>query len=198
MKITQQDQSALIIEDFPYLIGAITFPLALFGLYHAIAITVRSGLTRNGVGAAISACLAFLIGAVFTKRSVFEFDLVQRQLRWKRGGLFGSSHGLVPFDQIRSATVQSLSGDAPTYRVAVLTHEGEIPLTDAYSAGSEPSESIRTAINKVLDAAPANEMENDIQELALGGRKIDAIRLARTRYGYDLAQAKEFVEGLLR
>jgi hypothetical protein len=199
MKITQQDQSALIIEDFPYVIGAIAFPAALFMLYQAIATAVRGGLTRNVVGAAISACLFFFGGAVFTKRSVFEFDRVQRQFRWKRSGLFSSHHGLVPFDQIRTATVQSLSAsNPPTYRVAVLTHQGEIPLTDAYSTGSEPAERIRTAINSVLNAAPANEMENNIQELALAGRKIDAIQLARTRYGYDLAQAKAFVEGLLR
>jgi len=60
------------------------------------------------------------------------------------------------------------------------------------------AEWIRTAINSVLNPAPAKEMENDIQELALAGRKIDAIHLARIRYGYDLAQAKSFVEGLLR
>jgi hypothetical protein len=198
MKITQQDQSALIIEDFPYVIGAIAFPAALFMLYQAIATAVRGGRTRDAVGAAIAALMFFFGGAVFTKRNVFEFDLVHRQLRWKRGGLFSRQHGLVPFDQIRSATVQSLSGDTATYRVAVLTQEGEIPLTDAYSAGIEPAERIRTAINNLLNAPPANEMENDIQELALAGRKIDAIRLARTRYGYDLAQAKAFVDGLLR
>jgi len=198
MKIAQQDQSALIIEDFPYLIGAIAFPAALFMLYQAIATVVRGGRTRDVIGAGIATLLFFFGGAVFTKRSVFEFDLVHRQLRWKRSGLFSRQHGLVPFDQIRTATVQSLSGDTPTYRVAMLTQDGEIPLTDAYSAGIEPAERIRTAINSVLNVAPTNEMENDIQELALAGRKIDAIHLARIRYGYDLAQAKSFVEGLLR
>ena len=199
MKITQQDEHALVIEDFPYVIGAIAFPAALFMLYQAIAITIRGGLTRNGVGAALGACLFFLGGVLFTKRSVFEFDRVRRQLRWKRGGLLGSQHGLVPFDQIRSATVQSLdSSGTHTYRVAVLTNEGEIPVTDAYSTGIESPERIRTAINTVLNAAPANETDNDIREMALAGRKIDAISLARTRYGYDLTRAKEFVEGLLR
>jgi hypothetical protein len=199
MKITQQDQRALIIEDFPYLIGAIAFPAPLFLLYEAIATGVRGGPTRDVIGGVFGALMFFFGGAIFTKRSFFEFDLVNRQLRWKRGGLFSRHHGLVPFDLIRRATVQSLgAGDTPTYRVAMLTKEGEIPLTDAYSSGIEAPDRIRTAINNILNAAPPNEMENDIQEMALAGREIDAIRLARERYGYDLTQAKEFVEGLLR
>jgi hypothetical protein len=199
MKITQQDEHALVIEDFPYLIGAIAFPAALFLLYQAIVTAARAGLTRNAIGAAFGTLLFFFGGAVFTKRSVFEFDRVHRQLRWKRGGLFGRQRGLVPFDRIRGATVQSLnSSGTHTYRVAVLTDEGEIPVTDAYSTGIEPPDRVRTAINTVLNAAPANEMENDILEMALAGRKIDAISLARARHGYDLARAKEFVDGLLR
>lgn len=199
MKITQQGRRALVVEDFPYVIGAIAFPAALFLLYEAIATGVRGGASRDVIGGVFGALMCFFGGAIFTKRSVFEFDLVNRQLRWKRGGLFGSRHGLVPFNLIRSATVQSLnSSGTHTYRVAVLTKEGEIPLTDAYSTGVEQPERIRTAINSVLNAAPANQIENDILEMALAGRKIDAIQLARTRYGYDLAQAKEFVEGLLR
>jgi hypothetical protein len=199
MKITQQDQSALVIQDFPYLIGVIAFPAALFLLYKSIATAVHSGLTRNAIGAGFGAGFFFLVGVLFTRRSVFEFDLIHRQLRWRRGGLFSHQQGLVPFEQIRSATVQSLnSSGTHTYRVAVLTNEGEIPVTEAYSTGIESPERVRNAINGVLNTAPANQLENDIQELALAGRKIDAISLARTRYGYDLTQAKEFVEGLLR
>ena len=199
MKIKRQDQSALVIEDFPYLIGVIAFPLACFLLYEAIATAVRSGLTRNAIGAFFSAGLLFLAGVLFTKRSIFEFNLVQRQLRWKRGGLLSSQQGLVPFDQIRSAIVQSLnSSGTQTYRVAVLTNDAEIPITEAYTTGIEQPERVRTAINSVLNIAPTNESDNDIREMALAGRKIDAIGLARARYGYDLTRAKEFVEGLLR
>ena len=40
------------------------------------------------------------------------------------------------------------------------------------------------------------QIETDILELALAGRKIDAIAMARQRYGYDLTKAKQFVEEL--
>ena len=66
--------------------------------------------------------------------------------------------------------------------------------------GEEPAESIRRAINDALHVTTtqAQQMETDILELARAGRTIDAIKLARTRYGYDLTQAKQFVDGLSR
>ena len=42
-----------------------------------------------------------------------------------------------------------------------------------------------------------DEKENHILDLALAGQKIDAIKAARAVYGYDLAQAKKMVEGLM-
>jgi len=41
------------------------------------------------------------------------------------------------------------------------------------------------------------EKENHILDLVLAGQKIDAIKAARSVYGYDLAQAKKMVEGLM-
>jgi hypothetical protein len=199
MKITQQDQRALVVKDFPYLLGIVVFPMSLYLCYVAVAAAVHGGRTRNIIGWGFSALLSFLCGVVFTKRNVFEFDLVQRQLHWRRRGLYSRQQGDVPFDDIRSVTVQSLNtSNSPTYRVLLRTDASEIPLTEAYSTGRETHERICAAINEALKLNPSDAIDNQIQELAMSGRTIDAIRLARTRYGYDLAEAKAFVDGLLQ
>lgn len=201
MKITRRDNRALVIVDFPYLIGAIAFPAVVFLLYHAVAALRRGGRTGEVVGAGVGALLFFTGGALFTQRNRFEFDLVARRLTWSRRGLFTRACGTVPFDRLRHAAVQTLSsggGGSGTHRVVlVLTDGGELPLTRAYDADREAAERARTAINEVLGAL-ATGPDDDIRSLARAGRTIDAIALARTHYGYDLARAKEFVEALIK
>lgn len=207
MRITRSDNRKLVIVDFPYLIGVIAFPVAAFLLGHGGVAVYRASFRAGASAVDIVAPLAgalfcFVIGAIFTKRSEFDFDFVDRKLRWKRRGLFTNTRGVIPLDQIRSATLQShwSSNDGRTYRIAVLTAAGDVPLTESYSAGEEKPKRIRDAINTALQVSvgEGEQMENEILDLALAGRKIDAIALARQRYGYDLAQAKQFVEGLAR
>jgi hypothetical protein len=143
----------------------------------------------------------FFGGAVFTKRSEFNFDFVQKNLTWRRRGLFTNTGGIVPLEQITRAAVESHQDDSvTTYRVVLKTAHGSVPLTDSYSSNRETADRIRTAINDALKltSTPSEQIETDILDLALAGRKIDAIALARQRYGYDLTQAKQFVEGLTR
>jgi hypothetical protein len=199
VKIVRSDARSLVIVDFPYLIGAVAFPCALFLLVRAILFVAEGGPRGDVIGCSLGGLMFFMGGAVFTKRSAFEFDLVRRRLTWSRRGLFTRAGGTLPIDEIRSATVQSLNnGDTPTYRVALLTAGGKIPLTDAYSGGRQRADAIRSAINDALKLnVDANvQVESDILELARAGRTIDAVKLTRERYGYDLAQAKQFVDEL--
>lgn len=59
---------------------------------------------------------------------------------------------------------------------------------------------VKEAVDEVNDftvsAPDKKKMEDEILRLAQSGDTIAAIRLARKRYGYPLAQAKEFVDGL--
>lgn len=48
----------------------------------------------------------------------------------------------------------------------------------------------------VLGSLQREEQESRLLELAENGQLLDAVRLARTIYGYDLSEAKRFVEGL--
>ncbi len=58
-----------------------------------------------------------------------------------------------------------------------------------------PAESARKDLANLEDLSRA-EQETRLLELAESGDKISAIAMARRLYGYDLGQAKEFVEGL--
>jgi hypothetical protein len=49
-----------------------------------------------------------------------------------------------------------------------------------------------------LNRLPPIEQENQLLELLASGRSIDAVYLARKLYGYDLKQARDFVESLHR
>jgi len=196
MKITR-DKHFLTLTDFPYLFGVIAFPAAAFLAYHAVVAFHRAEPTRDVVGATFGALFFFAAGALFTQRCHFEFDRAAQQLHWSRRDLFTRAAGTLPFDQIRHAVVQSLHsrGTSMTTRVAlVLADNSHLPLTRAYSTGGA-AERARVAINELL-AVPATTPDDDILQLVLAGNKVDAIRLARTHYGYDLAQAKAFIDSL--
>ena len=203
MRITHSDPQRLTIVDFPYVIGLIAWPCAALMAAIAIVAALNKRHPREIVGPIAAAVMFCCGGGVFTKRSVFDFDFGAHKLTWSRRGLFTRQGAVVPLKEIHSALLEAGSaGDSvPTYRVVLLLATGDkIPLTEAYSAGEEPAESIRRAINDALHVTTtqAQEMETDILELARAGRTIDAIKLARTRYGYDLTQAKQFVDGLSR
>ena len=213
MRITRSDNDALVIVDFPYWIGAIAFPTAAImlaaaavALYWRSAAAAAAAVGRPAplgdiVGPAVGALICFAGGAFFTKRSEFRFDRAARLLTWRRRGLFTRVGGVLPFDQVRRALVDAhADGDGgPTYAIVLATDAGRIPLTDAYWSGARAKyDAIRDAINATLSVATTadEQVETEILELALAGRKIDAVALARKRYGYDLAQAEQFVDGL--
>ena len=200
MRITRSDSDRLVIVDFPWFLGLILFPTAAVMLGVTVVAAAKGRSASQIAGPLISALLAFGVAAAFTNRSEFDFDLVAKQLTWRRRGLFTNAGGVVPFEQIRGANVEAHNdndGDL-TYRVVLRTENGTIPLTETYDGIRERSDRIRTAIVEALtlDLDQNQQIESDILALALAGRKIDAITLARKRYGYDLAAAKQFVEGL--
>jgi hypothetical protein len=199
MKITRQDSSALVVVDFPWLLGFFIFPFAAALLYIAVSTAVRGqgigGTVAYGAGALVVA----FAGSFFVKRCAFEFDLVRRECTWRRRGIFGERSGTLPFDCIRHCVVQSTtSNNTTTYRITLQTEDGDIPLTQAYTTGEQRPRSVCETINRTLNLQPQAAIEDEILDLARKGQKIEAIRLARERYGYDLTRAKDFVEGLLQ
>lgn len=150
MRIARSDPRALVIVDFPFLLPAVTVGTISF----IIVVLVRSPMRPADWLIALLICGSFLaFGAWLTKRTVFHFDLETRQLRWKRRGVFGGVGGVVDFNQIRLAEVQTnWSYDVGrTWRVALQTTAGDLPLTDTYTGGGdEHLKRICTAINHAL------------------------------------------------
>ena len=203
MRVTRDDGRRLVIVDYPLWIGAVMFPAAAVCVVRAVTELARGRRDKGAwIGALIGAALFFLAGTLFTKRSEFAFDFVTKQLAWRRRGLFTRAAGVVPLAEVREAFVQinpSRDNGMPMYRLAVRTDGGVVPLTDAFDTDEVKPNRVRDRINAALNVTatdPAQLAESAILELALAGQKIEAIKLARLHYGYELAEAKAFVEGL--
>jgi hypothetical protein len=212
MRIKHSDEERLVVAHFPWM-------LSLLGLLPVIGwlYLVASGeLHRaNPVGTwkdeAFKIAVSLLIVAPWaglflwiTKRSIFEFDLIGRQLMWRRGGILRKEEGRIPFDQIRCAMVDAFSGDSGSccsYRLPLSTTDGIFPLMSYFSGGKfreKEYERLAAAINAAIKTNPADGLERDILDKAAAGQRFAAIELAAKRYGCDLIQAKQFVDDLLK
>jgi hypothetical protein len=88
------------------------------------------------LGSAAGAGLCLLGFLATFERTSFAFDRRERVVRWSRRRAFRRRQGTIPFDRIESVAVQSPVGDdeIPSRRVALITLDGEVPLTLAYAA----------------------------------------------------------------
>jgi len=147
----------------------------------------------------------FLLGFLMTfERSRFEFDPALSCIRWSHTRTFSTKGGAIPFTRVKSVILQtSLGGDAvaPSYRVALITDQGELPLTIAYMAGfSKECEAVAATIRTLLSLSPssADIVMDSIRASLDQGRMLDAIRLVRLHKGLSLTEATRFVEQLPR
>jgi hypothetical protein len=199
MHIKRNDNQRLILIDFPFMVLVpILIPTAGI-IYLLIAVA--------GDWEMKCFFLAFIIGwdailLLFVKLSIFEFDLVERRLVWIQRGVYRKKGGTLPFDQIQGAKVDILSsGDGTSYRLALSTQQGTVPMMGSYTGHGRPTVAkalgqIAAAVNEALKTNPASEMEDEILALASAGQHLAAVQMARQRFGWDLNQANKFVEGL--
>jgi hypothetical protein len=197
MKIARRDDSMLRVVDFPIDVGvasSIFVVFALMALIHDVVSGVYS--TQRLLGISACAITGLLVAAFFIKRSIFEFDRQRQLLMWRRGGLFGAKSGRVPFDRIRSATVESITGDgsALRYRTAVVTNEGTLPITEYYTLGAgERCEQMRDEINRIVHPGAPSTVENDIREMARDEHSVRAVAMAKQKLGLSTSDAVRFV-----
>src|SRR5438045_978633 len=131
MKIARRDESVLTVVDFPIGWGVASLLFVIFAVIGFI-IALKSGVrsTRQELGMVAFGLAGLLTGALFAKRGVFEFDRRRRILTWRRRGVFGAKGGCVPFENIRTATVETILNDTSaikSYRTEVATNDGTIP-----------------------------------------------------------------------
>jgi hypothetical protein len=202
MHVKRFDDQRLVIVDFPFWIGLICFPLSFLFLCLFLA-HLLNGERRiqDWFTSLFGFSITFACAAVFTKRSVFDFDLASRQLSWHRRGIFGRRSGQVPFSDIRSVNVECCASSRQRrlcYRVALHAATTTIPLTESYSSGqNKHCNSVRAQIARALGTDIPN-VDDDILALALAGRTRDAALFAGAHYDLDDSKAKRFVDDLVR
>jgi hypothetical protein len=156
MRITESHDRRLVIVDFPYVIALFAFPFAAALFVMALDAAVRRVGTPQTLGAFAAAVMCFLVGAALTKRSVFDFDLVEKKLTWRRRGVFTSKGGVVPFEQICDVTVDRCNnsdGD-DTYGLMLHLRAGQsIEVSDIYTSNRRPIEEARAAVIDALQLA---------------------------------------------
>ena len=205
MKITQNTRERLVIKDFPWAFGLIFLLLGGAALVFGVKALIYSrGSDKAEWVFALVGLLFLLATAVFTRRTVFVFDLVQQQVSWSRRSLFGWKSGTLAMGRITGCIVQMMQMDreAPTYRLTLASPDGDLPLTETYSSGSVAA---RQKMREVIHAAlglptPEPEAKPDIDDqvkaLLTNGRLIAAVKLIRDTRGGSLKEAKEYVESL--
>lgn len=145
----------------------------------------------------------FLLGflAVY-ERARFAFDPRLGVVRWSRKRCWWSREGSLPFSRVQSVVLQTSLGSTavcPSYRIALITDQGELPLTIAYAAGKQQGyESVAAKIRTFLDLSPSptDILMDSVRSAMAQGHTIDAINLVRRQKGGSLAEAKRFVEQL--
>lgn len=207
MKIVRQSPAELVVRDSSMWLSAIFALAALMPLYIAVAHADRRAFTPAGV--------LLLVAAVWARRSTFTFNAATQTIEWNRLRWFRVRSGTIPFSDVRSINIESMSSESvTTYRLAIATaSQGIIPMSDAYSGGSvKHYEDLRDAIQQFVkpsatsamtsgfstasasiplnsDAARTAALNDSIRGLLQQGRKVDAIVLVRQSEHLDLTEA---------
>lgn len=141
-------------------------------------------------------------GATTCRRTLVEIELkddapeIEQALSAERraeapkvGRWYGSSAGKYRHYPVRMATPR-----------IVALEWGVVPRAPAFLSVMAVHTPVETAEitrdYRALGAMKQHEQESRLLELTENGQVMEAIRLARSLYGYDLTQAKRFVEGL--
>lgn len=193
MRVARVDESVLTLRDFPLGVCIVSIVLAVVPLGAMIQDVVRGVSWRErAVPMALATILALVVGAMFSKYTVFRFDRRQRILVWRRRGLLRAEGGSVPFDAIRSAVVETITdSSALEYRVTLTTTDGgSIPLTLYYTLGAgERCERLRDLINQFVGTEPLRHPEADIRAMVSAGHSVRAIAFAKQRLGLSTSEA---------
>ncbi len=146
-----------------------------------------------------------LFFVAFLSKYKFVFDATQRMVRWQIMRFGWRRTGSLPFDAVKDVVLQSEPGKGrPTYRLAILTAEGSMPLSSGYGGTSERCMAQQSQILQLVRpgqapaaTAPATSiaasMDSSIRTLVAQGRKIDAIKLL-TSMGMSLTEANQRVD----
>ena len=208
MRIKRSDNERLVVVHFPLFLALLAMVPAMTTVFVAYGSVTGLFIPPPKGQSAWMGVLFFLLFslvwaglfAFVVKKVTYDFDLVGRRLAWSRRGLYGKKEGTISLDDIRGATVDSQwsSDSGRTYCPVLSTTNGMFPLLNYYNTHKYEYERIAAAVNAALKANPAAAMEDEILKLISQGDSqwLSAIQMVQKRYGYDLPQARQFVDAL--
>lgn len=208
MRIVRQTPAELVVRDSSIWISIVCALAAGFVLYFVIAKNEQRGW--------IAIAVWLLFALAWVRRSTFTFSAALQRIEWKRLRYFRIAGGTIPFSDVQSINIESISSDKGTliYRLAIATaSQGIVPMADVYSgSGQHYFESLRETIQEFVkpkasgtpktgfssasasiplnpDAARTAALNDSIRGLLQQGRKMDAILLVRQSEHLDLTEA---------
>ena len=205
MHITRRTNQELVVLDSSIWISVFLLFVSAFVSYRLFAQADQKGL--------LIVALFLLFAALFWRREVVVFDAARQRATWTRRRLFKVATGTIPFSGIISGIIAigletTSAGHSLSYRLAILTTEGSIPMSDSYEGNLQKYEEVKQEIlefvgiapDKATSAGPAPSTgiddEVSVRSLLKQGRKIDAIQLVRTTQNLSLTEAVERVAAI--
>jgi len=175
--------------------------LAMLGYLLSGTAALKQGetLQHQVIGFGVAAALAAIGSALFYENNVFTLDVVERLLTWRKKRLLRGEQGTVPFADIESVVIERCSSGESTglsTRIVLMTKQGKIPVSSAYSGGLACSDERLADELQQLIGITADVQENSVREMVRSGRLIDAIEYARQRYDLSLTEAHNLVEAM--
>ncbi len=172
--------------------------IARLGYLLSGAAPAESGQGGNQlVGMVISSIMFPAAVVMFYEINCFRFDVAERLLVWSKRRAFRRKRGMVPFADIESVVVEGCPSGftSSSYRVVLVTKQEKIPVSESYSGTREMNERFANQLRACLGKS-GDVPEESLREMVRLGRKIDAIRYARERYGLSLADARKLVDSI--
>jgi hypothetical protein len=205
MRIVSQSPTEIVVKDSTVWIGFVCAAVALA----LIGFGVARAQPNNFLGAA----LFLLFGIIGVRTTAFTFDGMQRVVRWSGYKPFKRASGMIPFDDVSDIVVEAMSGgdDSTSYRLALMTAQGNVPMAYVYTNSRDGYSALRTQILSVIkpglavtappdtainaDGIPA-DLDSSIRSLLKQRRKIEAITWLRSRVRIGLAEAVQRIDAI--
>jgi len=197
MNVIQKTPYLLVVKTESIFATIFGFSFVLLAGLAAYSYITYSGTIQKEIfyGQAFTAVTLLLMLLVFFEKSVFEFDRLKQQVRWRKQTVFKRHQGMLRFDAIRSIAVQTSNNDeSQTMRVAIISESGTIPLTRVYSGNIQHMIQIAGLLNRwVLNQSP-DLIKQSIRNSLVENRRVDAAMMLRNHYPLSMTEAKQFLD----
>jgi hypothetical protein len=159
VKILRQTPLELVTEESTLWFSVVCAFASLPQFYLSLTHGMRGAL----FGAGLFALFALL---AYTKMT-FVFDAVRRTVHWNGRKLYKVESGTIAFDEIIGVGTETYPGSegGESYRLALLTAKGSVPMAYSYGGNSPRYESLRKTILAFIRPDHSNTASLEVTSL---------------------------------